>query len=78
MKSSRVEVAKDDEDFDTAMSYTITVTVRNYLGQVGFECIFNPGKRSWLTRLYLMMTGVCCVQSSEARRARITYCHHHG
>lgn len=78
MKSSRVEVPKDDEDFDTAMSYTITVTVRNYLGQVRFECIFIPVKRIWLTRLYLMMTGVCCVQSGAARRARITYCHDHG
>ena len=34
LKASRVEVPVDDEDFDTAMSYTISVTVRNYLGQV--------------------------------------------
>lgn len=34
LKASRVEVPTDDEDFDTAMSYTITVQVRNYLGQV--------------------------------------------
>jgi len=33
LKASRVEVPTDDEDFDTATSYTITVTVRSYLGQ---------------------------------------------
>jgi len=36
LRSARVEVPTDDEDFDTAMSYTIFVTVTNWLGQVDF------------------------------------------
>ena len=34
LQASRVEVLTDDEDVDTSVAYTITVTVRNYLGQV--------------------------------------------
>ena len=41
MRASRMEVPIDDEDFDTAMSYTITLAVRNYLGQVRAPCIFK-------------------------------------
>ena len=35
LESSRLEIPADDEDFDTATSYNITVKVRNWLGQEG-------------------------------------------
>jgi hypothetical protein len=51
-------VATDDEDVDTAVSYTITVTVRNYLGQVvlffvvGWEICNLEGKKITVDEIY--------------------------
>ncbi len=41
LQASKVEVPTDAEEFDTASQWTITVVVRNYLGQVAVFCV--PG-----------------------------------
>jgi hypothetical protein len=48
MRSARIEVATSEEDFDTSVAYTITVRVRNWLGQV-FQTLVC---RSVIYRLY--------------------------
>ncbi len=42
LQASKVEVTTDAEEFDTATQWTITVVVRNYLGQVAVVCV--PGR----------------------------------
>lgn len=81
LKASRVEVPTDDEDFDTATSYTITVTVRSYLGQVRahnftLRCLSDPP--DVVTLLRLNGTDGGRVEGSPARGTRPAYRHHHG
>ena len=44
LQASKVEVSTDAEEFDTASQWTITVIVRNYLGQVSIS-VYRAGRQ---------------------------------